>query len=569
MNPQPEQNAERRTKRAGRGVFSLRYVVVALVLAGMASGTTAYVMHTMSADVAERERDRREAVQADVAFVAGQVKDLRKKVELATGKPSPDAVFDGMPSGTLSEENLRQHFARLRRELVDLAQAVNHLDTDRDDSPAEKQLSYDLTEAPAAFEIAIEQPIQNRSVTIRNLGEDLVNNPRIIVNGRKQWSTTADIVDEVIDDGMSDREKALALWHFLVDNRHHSRPAHNAIEMHDPVRYLNVYGYGFCDDSAAVYQVLAEEAGLKARIWELEGHVVPEAFFDGDWHMLDPDGEIYYLEDDGQTIASVETLQQRPDIIRGNLNATYANNASRLEKFVGIYTSVKDNYVNEWYRRTSETVHQMDFSLRPGESIYRSWDNWGMYFADEFIREPKRYGNGRFVYRPMLRDGLYSKGNQVEGLTLTTDTETSALAANGDSDGVWVIPVESPYPVLGGKVEILGTIGESGSLRLEFSGDGDRWHEVARADEEGPVSIDASTRPYFRNGHGRPIYAYRLRLTLSGSARIEHLQVESDFQHAPHALPELETGNNRIEYSDDSSDRNVQIEFECPWIRLA
>ncbi len=58
------------------------------------------------------------------------------------------------------------------------------------------------------------------------------------------------------------------------------------------------------------------------------------------------------------------------------------------------------------------------------------------------------------------------------------------------------------------------------------------------------------------------MYYYQLRLTLRGSARIEQLQVESDFQHAPHALPGLETGPNRIEYRDKSSRRTVQVQFD-------
>ncbi len=513
-------------------------------------------MRTISARVVHHE-----VVHKEVGWLAEQINDLRKEVDRITGKPSLDAVFDSespLP-GPASKRAFRQEFARLQREVIDLALALNQLDAEPDGGPAANRVLHEITDASAAFDIAVTGPVRNRSITIRNIGEEVVDNPRVTVNGKKQWFTTADIVDEVIDDKMSDREKALALWSFLKDNRYHDEPAHSDIEIHDPVRYLNVYGYGFCDDSATVFQALAEEAGLKARVWNLEGHVVPEAFFEGDWHVLDPDGEVYYLEEDGHTIASVETLQQRPDIIRRHPSPQYASNP---EMMVQVYTTTDDNEVSEWYRKKSETLHRMDFSLRPGESIYRSWDNWGIYFSSQYLSEPKRYGNGRFVYRPTLRDGLYREGNRVEGLALATESAKSALAPDSDAAGVWIIPVQSPYPLLSGKVQIAGAIGAGGLLTLEFTEDGERWWEIARVDRQGAFEIDASTRPYLRNGHDRPVYYYQLRLTLRGSARIEQLQVESDFQHAPHALPGLETGPNRIEYRDKSSRRTVQVQFD-------
>ena len=46
------------------------------------------------------------------------------------------------------------------------------------------------------------------------------------------------------------------------------------------LRFLNIYGFGYCDDSAVSFSVLAEKAGLKSRVWDLSGHVAPEVFYD-------------------------------------------------------------------------------------------------------------------------------------------------------------------------------------------------------------------------------------------------------------------------------------------------
>jgi hypothetical protein len=334
--------------------------------------------------------------------------------------------------------------------------------------------------------------------------------------------------------------------------------------MHDPVRYLNVYGYGFCDDSAAVFAVLARQAGLKARVWSLNHHVVAEAYFDGDWHMLDPDGEIYYLDDDGETISSVETLEQRPDIIRKYPSP----HCTDTDNLVRIYTTTDDNKVSTWYDRTSEAVHTMAYTLRPGESLMRSWDNWGKYFSSRFLDEPKRYGNGRFTFNPIFENGLFRKGDAcVRNIRVDQGGQKCRLApALRDRSGVLIYRFESPYPFLDGAVSLRGTLDGEAGLELAFSETGDEWRTVWSADGPGPVEAAVPTGGYFRNGYGRPMYAYNLRLSLSESegaaVRLEELSVRSDVQVAPASLPALEAGKNRVRYLDETpGQRDVEITF--------
>ena len=142
-----------------------------------------------------------------------------------------------------------------------------------------------VTESEQSYLIWLDGEVDNRSITLSNIGEDVVVNPWVTVGGVKDWFSTSRILDEILQPGMTNREKALAIWAFLVDNRYHDQPAHTGIETHDPVRFLNVYGYGFCDDSATNLLVLCESAGIPARVWGLSGHVVPEAYFEGDLAM--------------------------------------------------------------------------------------------------------------------------------------------------------------------------------------------------------------------------------------------------------------------------------------------
>jgi len=415
-----------------------------------------------------------------------------------------------------------------------------------------------ITEAHGSWPLPLPPGFRPRWISVANAGSNDVVAPRLSANGRPDWFSTSEILAAILAPGMSEREKALAIWRFLVDHRYHDAPAHSGLEMHDPVRFLNVYGYGFCDDSAVNFMVLAEQAGLRARVWGLSGHVVPEAFFEGNWRMLDPDGKIFYLEDDGRSIAGIKTLEQRPDLIRKHPSPFYRDSA----KLIAIYCSVDDNRLSENYRRQSEATHTMAFTLRPGESLTRHYDNWGLYFAGEKSPRPpkatgpERFGNGRFVFEPIFADGVFALGaEQVDSLRAMRDGSGWSLTSN-DATGSLVYRFAGPYPFLDGAVHLAGR----GRFSLAFSETGESWSEIWVSGPAAPVNATVPLSAHFRTRHGNPMYAYYLRLTVHGSVRA--LRFESDIQVAPASLPALTPGDNTLAYRDASAPgRRVRLEF--------
>ncbi len=418
---------------------------------------------------------------------------------------------------------------------------------------------HTVTSPDESWECRVEPGHQLRSFTIRNVGDDVVESPRIVVNGRRNWFSTPTILAEILRPEMTEREKAIAVWDFLARNRYHDQPAHTDIEVHDPVRFLNVWGYGFCDDSATNFMVLCREAGLRARVWGLSGHVVPEAYFDGGWHMLDPDGEIYYLEDDGDTIASVETLARRPDLIFRHPSPLYRDPI----KLVEIYSSTDNNRISTWYDRTSEARHTMAFSLRPGEELLRSRENRGKYFATRFPDAPRRFGNGRFTFEPVIAGGIFARGAEsVRDLEARRDGDSWRLApTRDDSAGVLVYSFESPYPFVDAQAEIGARLDGEGAASLEFSESDDGWTPLWSSTGGGLVSTTVPIGSSLRTRAGRPVWSYSLRLTLrapaGSSAAVDRLRFTSDIQLAPHSLPDLRSGENTIRYMDDTTGRRT------------
>lgn len=123
------------------------------------------------------------------------------------------------------------------------------------------------------------------------------------------------ILASILSPGMSPEAKALALWQFVRSWRFSCSPAsQESQQLHDPVKLVNVFGCGLCDDTNAALATLARLAGMPSRLWGLGGHVVMEVWYGGGWHLLDAADGVYFRDDRG-AIAGVAALARSPGLI--------------------------------------------------------------------------------------------------------------------------------------------------------------------------------------------------------------------------------------------------------------
>src|SRR5205814_75681 len=73
----------------------------------------------------------------------------------------------------------------------------------------------------------------NRAVRLENVGATDVINPWLS-NGRNHFRSLAEIIARAVQPGMSDREKAIALWRLQTTYRFHAATGDN--EVNDPVK---------------------------------------------------------------------------------------------------------------------------------------------------------------------------------------------------------------------------------------------------------------------------------------------------------------------------------------------
>src|SRR5688500_17637877 len=86
-----------------------------------------------------------------------------------------------------------------------------------------------------------------------------------------------------IKEGMTDEQKAKAIWETVVKFRHQDSPANeftnDGVNPIDPIKAFNVYGYGMCNGASGHIEALARYVGLKARGWGIISHSVPEVYY--------------------------------------------------------------------------------------------------------------------------------------------------------------------------------------------------------------------------------------------------------------------------------------------------
>lgn len=390
---------------------------------------------------------------------------------------------------------------------------------------------------------AIEQTWEsNRAVRLENVGETDVINPWLS-NGRNAFRTLDEIVATAVQPGMTDREKAFALWFQEIRHRYHWE-GDNA-ELGDPVKVFNIYGHNTCGNDSICLAGLWRRAGLKVTPARLVGHCVSQAFFDGRWNLFDGDMHCMYLLRDNQTVAGEQDLVRDHDLIKrshtqGILNPDKREN-DEWESSIFVFEEKPEG------DRDCTAGTSMNMVLRPGEAITWRWGhtNPAKYHGTNKPRYPDTICNGLWEYRPDFSRDLWKKGTAaVEGVQASGRELTAEEGKTGTI--VWII--RSPYVLVGGRLKLEGS-----GAKFSLSWDGKSWLEA------GP-DLDGFFPP---NGPER--YEYRLRCELNAGARLKRLAIMNDLQMAPLALPAMSVGENKFIYTDQSpGGRKVRITHE--WV---
>lgn len=224
-----------------------------------------------------------------------------------------------------------------------------------------------------------------------------------------------------IKDGMTDEQKALAVWKSVVMFQYQDTPPVEYLQdgnaVQDPIKLFNVYGYAMCSPAASHVCNLARYIGLEARGWGINCHSVCEVKWDNAWHLLDASLVNYFPKADGK-VASVDEITAAVNEWL-NQNQGFRGNDAKLRQFNfadggkgwkkgpdllarcpmfddsgwwpagthGWYSTMQEydgsgggaNGKSFVFEYGSSMGYEVNIQLRPGEKLTRNWSNKGWH----------------------------------------------------------------------------------------------------------------------------------------------------------------------------------------------
>jgi len=408
-------------------------------------------------------------------------------------------------------------------------------------------------------------------------------NPRITTDASVDTFSAETIGAQITTPEMTDEQKAVACWKFMLDHFYHWTPVRepdSTKDTWDVAKLINSYGYGPCFVNAPVLSGLWTACGFETRCWTITGHSIPEVKYGGAWHMLDGDARGYHKKADGQ-IAGVRELSKDAKLLTdppgGKSDPFYPYGAPDVKvqpftfwgppsKMMDLYLSRKNNYQ---YNRRAVLAHPMYLTLRQGESLTLNRRNEGKFYmppktdpehkhwkgGPREVNGKYAYGNGRLLWQPNLKT---IPQNQL----LWMGSENAVLKDGRivqEKAGVEtkvIFRIRSPYVLLQARA-MVGHTGKSTPLcAVSFDG-GVAWSELPdMAWENDKPTVKQATIDVTRYIHGR--YEYQVRLTFNEGA-VTWLKLDNLVQVSQLALPRLKPGKNIVKVLQGPQEGVVQL----------
>jgi hypothetical protein len=407
-------------------------------------------------------------------------------------------------------------------------------------------------------------PPENVSIVIEAV-EGVSVNPSLHSSGAVDFSSLQSIVRDIAPPGMTDEQKALSIWRFVMDNLYHG-PWGTCF---DGLEHLTVYGYGYCGTFAAVLEPLWWAAGLKARHVNTGNHAGTEVYYDDDWHYLDAHLRCFFLERDNRTIASLDELNRDPSL--WDMKRQRGSSKVGAKKYY--YMSVHPNGSG----RSPEYSNK--FVLAKGDVLTLTWQEKGKWCnargwegGGKPAPEPDIYANGTFRFHRDLTDPGQSRTSLVSSLNMDWRDPSSGYLhpLKAGEDAILTYEVRVPYFIP--EVSVSGKFEKKRAgdmVRIDISTDnGQSWTQLCNAEGIGAVSASTSTTKTQEVTTDRMWkYSYMIRVRMRAEASPRDvgayvLESTADLFYNPRGLPALVPGDNTVAFHDEgTSSRSVKVTY--------
>ena len=398
-----------------------------------------------------------------------------------------------------------------------------------------------------------------------------VANLRVVTDASPDYHDMAGLVHSITSRWATPEEKCLAVFYWNRIARRQTNPMMlHGMEVTDPIRQFNDYGYTMCSTISGINQSIWEHVGLPHRYWDISNHTVAEVFYDGRWHMYDSSLSALYTLCDGKTLAGVEDIgkagacaasanKEEPGHVAKYhcLTATSPNGyligADTIRSLEEEYRCFNPNglklrtYYYDW-----DYGHRYILNLRPGEVYTRHYHSLGdtpAFYVPNEGKDPEklnaRYrlrGNGVWTFKPDLTPKEYEKA--IHSATNIACAPGGGLhAADASAPAEVVFKVQSANVTTSQRLALASTrkSADDGIRLLVSTSNGLKWKEAWRAEQVGRHDAEVRLQEEVNGA-----YEVLLKFVIDGGASLDRLEVATTTHLNSKTQPRLNVGRNTV-----------------------
>jgi len=398
-----------------------------------------------------------------------------------------------------------------------------------------------------------------------------VHNLKVVTDASPDYSDLPGMVHSITSRWPTTREKCWAMFHWLHKARRQTAPMHlHGLELTDPVRQFNDYGFTMCSTIAGVNCAIWHQMGLPVRYWDITLHTVPECFYDGRWHMYDSSMSALYTLCDGKTIAGVEDIgkegaceasggrTEAGHIARYHcLNATSPNGfltgADCNRDLAQEHRCFRPNGLkHRYYFHDWDYGHRYILNLPAGAAYtrhYRSRGDGAEWFVPNRGKDPEltgKYGlrgNGLWTFAAPLTAGQWRSA--VHDAESIAPADGGGLrVAEGAGSARTVFKVQGANVITSQMVRAgfrLAGAGDTAAIAVSAD-NGLAWRPVWKADRTGDVRAEVKLIDEVNGA-----YEVLVRVELEGKgAVLGELSIETRTMLNAKTQPRLDLGRNLV-----------------------
>jgi len=384
-----------------------------------------------------------------------------------------------------------------------------------------------------------------------------VESPWISTDKSFDSSSLDNIIKSVVKPGMSNDEKAIAIYNYCrLTQYHFLYPAEKAAI--GPLKMINVYGWSLCGGLHTVLGELFKQAGFEYRYrgWSNPGHSTVEVKYDGKWHYLDTFLCFYAWDKDKKTIVGQDDIKADPDLAlkaeeekRGPENILSCGDTAK-----GVVSGVKSSKVLSGWGgsvKQSDGTYTTDFVLIPGQSLELNWKrettkSFSGYegkkppypqhtcgtkeYRSHSVQGPilehygqRSFANGKLTFAPDLNNPSFMQDLEAKD---NVRLQGGNLVPLSSGAGYIVFKMGSPYVIVAAEVNV-EFLGEDAKNKVEYSLDKTKWEDIDKISKE-----------------VKGLYTFYVKITTAKG--VKSINAVSTVEHNRSALPFLVNGENKV-----------------------